>query len=163
MYAEKSVQRSGTNGQRLRRVYRSPDRSLSALSGSVADGARFEFKSRAGGSDSSSTSHDFIARFYAWSARKGAPRFAGEYRQGVTPVPIPNTEVKTLSPMILLSGKVGDCRLNGSCRGNSTGAFFIFARSVLPQSLRSSRESLRSSRGVRGSHCGVLAECPGSS
>ena len=31
--------------------------------------------------------------------------------QGVTPVPIPNTEVKPLQPMILLSGKVGYRRL----------------------------------------------------
>ena len=36
--------------------------------------------------------------------------FVGEDRRGVTPVPIPNTEVKTLPPMILLSGKVGDRR-----------------------------------------------------
>ena len=63
----------------------------------------------------------------AWRTRQGALGFVGDYRQGVTPVPIPNTEVKTLSPMILLSGKVGDCRLNGLCRGNSTEPIFIFA------------------------------------
>jgi hypothetical protein len=36
----------------------------------------------------------------------------GDYRQGVTPVPIPNTAVKPLPPMILLSGKVGYRRLD---------------------------------------------------
>ena len=36
--------------------------------------------------------------------------FVGEYRPRDTPDPIPNSEVKSWSPMILLSGKVGYCR-----------------------------------------------------
>lgn len=57
-----------------------------------------------------SLAHDNVAR------RRLAPPsgVVGEHRQGVTPVPIPNTEVKTLTPMILLCGKVGDRRLTGS-------------------------------------------------
>ena len=35
----------------------------------------------------------------------------GDHRSMETPVPIPNTEVKHGPPMILLSGKVGHCRL----------------------------------------------------
>ncbi len=40
----------------------------------------------------------------------------GDHRWEETPVPIPNTEVKLLPPMILLSGKVGRCRRYGSRR-----------------------------------------------
>ncbi len=46
-------------------------------------------------------------------AGSGQPGFVGDHVQGVTPVPIPNTEVKPLQPMILLSGKVGYRRLYG--------------------------------------------------
>ncbi len=53
----------------------------------------------------------------AWRTRQGALGFVGDYRQGVTPVPIPNTEVKLLSLMILLSGKVSYRRLYGFRRG----------------------------------------------
>ena len=49
--------------------------------------------------------------------------FVGEYRQEATPVPIPNTEVKLLPPMILLSGKVGHCRRLDPGRGNTAGVF----------------------------------------
>lgn len=49
--------------------------------------------------------------------------FVGDDRQGVIPVPIPNTAVKPLSPMILLSGKVGHCRLYGLCEGNLAESF----------------------------------------
>ena len=55
--------------------------------------------------------------------RQASPGFVGDYKQGETPVPIPNTEVKTLLPMILLSGKVGHCRLDGPCQGNLAGPF----------------------------------------
>jgi hypothetical protein len=37
--------------------------------------------------------------------------FVGEFMSGDTPDPIPNSEVKPRQPMILLSGKVGHCRL----------------------------------------------------
>ena len=37
--------------------------------------------------------------------------FVGELMSGDTPDPIPNSEVKPRQPMILLSGKVGHCRL----------------------------------------------------
>ena len=46
--------------------------------------------------------------------------------QGVTPVPIPNTEVKPLQPMILLSGKVGYRRLYGPPQVTPGEAHFIF-------------------------------------
>ena len=52
-----------------------------------------------------------IATAFDSTARKGRGGFVGDHRQGVTPVPIPNTEVKPLPPMILLSGKVGYRRL----------------------------------------------------
>ena len=37
--------------------------------------------------------------------------FVGDVMSGDTPDPIPNSEVKSWPPMILLSGKVGYCRL----------------------------------------------------
>ena len=37
--------------------------------------------------------------------------FVGDVMSGDTPDPIPNSEVKPRQPMILLSGKVGHCRL----------------------------------------------------
>jgi hypothetical protein len=49
--------------------------------------------------------------------------------QGVTPVPIPNTEVKPLQPMILLSGKVGYRRLYGPLQVLPGEAHFIFPTS----------------------------------
>ena len=62
----------------------------------------------------------------AWFTWKGGLGFVGDYRQGVTPVPIPNTEVKPLSPMILLSGKVGYRRLDGFRRGTlRRNPFFV--------------------------------------
>ena len=44
-------------------------------------------------------------------AEKPIVWFVGELRHGVTPVPIPNTAVKPMPPMILLCGKVGYRRL----------------------------------------------------
>ena len=58
-----------------------------------------------------------------WKASYG---FAGEYRQGETPVPIPNTAVKPLSPMILLRGKVGHRRLHGSYQSQLVGPSLFF-------------------------------------
>ena len=55
--------------------------------------------------------------------------------QGVTPVPIPNTEVKLLQPMILLSGKVGYRRLYGPRQVNPGEALFVFPPSASPGSL----------------------------
>ncbi len=46
------------------------------------------------------------------------------------PVPIPNTEVKLLSPMILLSGKVGYRRLYDQPRVNARGCS-VFAPSPI--------------------------------
>ena len=62
----------------------------------------------------------------AWTARQGVPGFVGDHGQGVTPVPISNTEVKPLSPMILLSGKVGYRRLYGPPQVIPGEALFIF-------------------------------------
>lgn len=67
--------------------------------------------------------------------------------QGVTPVPIPNTEVKPLQPMILLSGKVGYRRLYGPLQVLPGEAHFIFPTSSscvfhLPGPLVSARSFL---------------------
>ena len=56
--------------------------------------------------------------------------FVGEYRQEATPVPIPNTEVKLLPPMILLSGKVGYRRLYDQPWVNARGCSFFGAMPV---------------------------------
>ena len=43
----------------------------------------------------------------------GVSVFSGDYTQQVTRVPIPNTTVKLLGPMIVpTSAKVGDCRIS---------------------------------------------------
>jgi hypothetical protein len=63
----------------------------------------------------------------AWTARQGVLGFVGDHGQGVTPVPISNTEVKPLSPMILLSGKVGYRRLCGPPQVIPGEALFFFA------------------------------------
>ena len=62
----------------------------------------------------------------AWTARQGVLGFVGDHGQGVTPVPISNTEVKPLSPMILLSGKVGYRRLCGPPQVIPGEALFFF-------------------------------------
>ena len=59
----------------------------------------------------------------AAAARQGFHGFVGDNKRKVTPVPIPNTEVKFSLPMILLSGKVGHCRLLEPRPGNWTGLF----------------------------------------
>ena len=51
----------------------------------------------------------------------------GDHRWEETPVPIPNTEVKLLPPMILLSGKVGRCRRYGSRRVTPGGVLYFAA------------------------------------
>lgn len=61
--------------------------------------------------------------------RKPPHGFVGEFTQGEIPDPIPNSEVKTLRPMILLCGKVGDRRLDGPW-WETTGAL-LFLRLVL--------------------------------
>ncbi len=55
--------------------------------------------------------------------------FVGEYMSRDTPDPIPNSEVKPPPPMILLSGKVGDCRLLWILDGETRqGPFSFLAR-----------------------------------
>ena len=73
-------------------------------------------------------------RAFALATRQGCHGFVGDHRQWVTPVPIPNTEVKPLSPMILLSGKVGYRRLYEP-RQVTPGEALLFFRLVLFQGL----------------------------
>ena len=54
--------------------------------------------------------------------RKPSIRFVGDDKQKETPVPIPNTAVKLLLPMILPCGKVGHRRLHDRGRANSSAA-----------------------------------------
>lgn len=77
----------------------------------------------------------------------GSDDLVGDHMQGVTPVPIPNTEVKPLQPMILLSGKVGYRRLYGLPRVTPGEALFIFAPWL---SSVSSRTAVNSHDLVRG-------------
>jgi hypothetical protein len=57
----------------------------------------------------------------------------GDNRPGATPVPIPNTAVKTRPPMILHSGKVGH-RRSWASRGKARGALlFAPRRSCSPE------------------------------
>ena len=63
----------------------------------------------------------------AAAARQGFHGFVGDNKRKVTPVPIPNTEVKFSLPMILLSGKVGHCRLLEPRPGNRARLFRFFA------------------------------------
>ena len=51
--------------------------------------------------------------------------FVGDVMSGDTPDPIPNSEVKPRQPMILLSGKVGHCRLFSAPLPNGKGAVFL--------------------------------------
>ena len=60
-------------------------------------------------------------RTQAVRARQRPPGFVGDLTQGEIPDPIPNSEVKTLRPMILLCGKVGDRRLDGPWWHNHRG------------------------------------------
>ena len=50
-------------------------------------------------------------RYFVTRLLAKAIGFVGDYRSRDTPDPIPNSEVKSWPPMILLSGKVGYCRL----------------------------------------------------
>jgi hypothetical protein len=67
---------------------------------------------------------------FAEATRQGCFGFVGDHRQWVTPVPIPNTEVKPLSPMILLSGKVGYRRLYEPRQVTPGEALFVFGFGV---------------------------------
>ena len=126
MQAGKPVQRSGTNGRRLGRADRVPfgDRRMVAAAASL----RCSFTRYPYGSLSSSGTGVESA---TWSAARralaGTAGLVGDHRAEVTPVPIPNTEVKLRSPMILLRGKVGYRRLIGPRRGNSARPF-VFLR-----------------------------------
>jgi len=58
--------------------------------------------------------------------RQSSRGFVGDHRQGETPDPFPNSEVKLLPPMILLSGKVGYRRLLWPSSGDTGwGPFFL--------------------------------------
>ena len=50
-------------------------------------------------------------RYFVTRLLAKAIGFVGDNRSRDTPDPIPNSEVKSWPPMILLSGKVGYCRL----------------------------------------------------
>ncbi len=73
----------------------------------------------------SSAMHDTYCCYSALRCRKALQGFVGDHRQGVTPVPIPNTEVKLLPPMILLSGKVGYRRLYEQRQGKPWRCSFL--------------------------------------
>ena len=60
-----------------------------------------------------------------FAGREPCEVIVGDQRQGVTPVPIPNTAVKPLPPMILLSGKVGYRRLYEPDRVTPGQALFL--------------------------------------
>lgn len=62
--------------------------------------------------------------------RKLPHGFVGEFTQGEIPDPIPNSEVKTLRPMILLCGKVGDRRLDGPWWETTGALLFLCWSSV---------------------------------
>ena len=62
--------------------------------------------------------------------RKPPHGFVGEFTQGEIPDPIPNSEVKTLRPMILLCGKVGDRRLDGPWWETTGALLFLCWQSV---------------------------------
>ena len=87
-----------------------------------------ELRSLAGRSGVASLMYGAIQtqRAFALAARQGRHGFVGDHRQWVTPVPIPNTEVKPLSPMILLSGKVGYRRLYEPRQVNPGEALLFF-------------------------------------
>ena len=88
------------------------------------------------------------------SARRGwqaSPGFVGDHMQGVTPVPIPNTEVKLLQPMILLSGKVGYRRLYGPRQVKLGEALFVFALSFRRHWLILARRGFPTGRRIRRS------------
>ena len=56
--------------------------------------------------------------------------FVGEFMSGDTPDPIPNSEVKPRQPMILLSGKVGHCRLFQPRNRKVAGLSFLYSISL---------------------------------
>ena len=86
---------------------------------------------------------------FAPAARQGCRGFVGDHRQWVTPVPIPNTEVKPLSPMILLSGKVGYRRLYEPRQVTPGEALFVFATLVQRSERVFERRASRSWRAAR--------------
>lgn len=60
-------------------------------------------------------------------------RIPGAYRYLAIPVPIPNTVVKQVPPMIVLSAKVGQCRVFlAPCSPRLWGASFLAPRSPSP-------------------------------
>ena len=67
--------------------------------------------------------------------RKPPHGFVGEFTQGEIPDPIPNSEVKTLRPMILLCGKVGDRRLDGPWWETTGALLFLCWNPSLNRSL----------------------------
>lgn len=73
-------------------------------------------------------SNDQLFTQSAVVGRKADDGFAGEHKQGETPVPIPNTAVKPLLPMILLRGKVGHCRLHEPRQVRLAGLSFLSAQ-----------------------------------
>ena len=61
---------------------------------------------------------DYVCEPTSGDRRKPVTGFVGDDRCGETPVPISNTVVKPVPPMILPSGKVGHCRLFDPAQGN---------------------------------------------
>jgi hypothetical protein len=116
--AGKLVQLSGTNGQRLGRADHAPTERFAQKPVWLLTGRSW----RPFGSRVFHASRDTIIPL---RTPRGLRSLVGDHGVEETPVPIPNTEVKLASPMILLRGKVGYRRLLGPCWGNPAGPFFL--------------------------------------
>ena len=68
---------------------------------------------------------DYVCEPTSGDRRKPVTGFVGDDRCGETPVPISNTVVKPVPPMILPSGKVGHCRLFDPAQGNLGRVAFL--------------------------------------
>ena len=78
---------------------------------------------------------DAVNDFHVTRRLAAAIGFVGEVMSSDTPDPIPNSEVKPRQPMILLSGKVGHCRLfqprNRKVAGLSFWNFITYGEFVM--------------------------------
>ena len=66
--------------------------------------------------------------FKNYEIYKKFTKFPGGNSSGVTPVPIPNTEVKTITPKILVwrrTGKIGTARFNSRPLTEKLAVFFF--------------------------------------
>ena len=74
---------------------------------------------------------DAVNDFHVTRRLAAAIGFVGEVMSSDTPDPIPNSEVKPRQPMILLSGKVGHCRLFQPRNRKVAGLSFLCSISLL--------------------------------